>query len=331
MEWFELLPPPLHSPLSLMYLSTVHLLYAQVRSKGKAYSLPLEEILNIEFSVLNRTKSLQLLHQIFSSIETISSFQSKTTTTGSRETQRKELLDLMKRIVIDYHQLISFLNHTMTTEYERSSSSPLHSSTSSQHLRVRSLGLLLSGFYLPQLFDWLTSEIFTSPSEFGSGSARLLIVQSEFMFQNRYQFFQSDFFNFLHPNPFLHIPSSSSSIVEDAGSVNMTSIPVATFLHINTPTNTNRANTSGPQSPSLVRPISNHKPMKGKESFLSPMMRERLLDFYTGNRGEGKGVIEYDVLLSVLVDVMTSKRIVVNPPPSDWKTEIWIKKRFSSS
>jgi hypothetical protein len=119
-------------------------------------------------------------------------------------------------------------------------------------------------------------------------------------------------------------------------------------------TSANRS-TSASASSSL-RPISNHKPLKGKESTLSSAMRERLFDFYTGSsawrrreeqseqrreeqqvnekegggggvQSEGDRVVEYDVILSLLERVMGERKVVVKPSPERWKTEIWMRRK----
>jgi hypothetical protein len=214
----------------------------------------------------------------------------------------------MRRAAHSYRQLISHFNDTLTRDFEQHPAS-----SSSRHLRVRYLGLILSGFFLPQLFDWISSEILLQPS------SRLLIVQSEFMFRHRLHFFQHDLFHFLHPYdhtslPF-PLPAPLSEQLQRSAHHSPTSFPTLSLLDLN-------------RSQQSLRPISNQKPTKLKESSLSPKMTRRLRDFYSGRRylaeGQQQGrreSISFESIL-VLLTRLDPIKFVVRPSWEEWD---WFK------
>lgn len=297
-----------------------------MRSKGLAYSLPLEEILNIELSILTQPKNFQLLLKFYSLLDLFSSY-------SNQISNESELYNIMKNITIIYNQLRFNMNDTMTFKYDlnpspsnpsitstatsSTSSTTTSSSTSSTiklngfRTRVRSFGLILSSLYLPQLFDWIISDIFQNTS------SRLLIVQSEYMFKNRLSFFQNELFNFLHPTKKILLPNSWINLINltnNYENVNLQSFynynqnsynynhnnnnqneqtyfDVSSFLSLtqnfkkkilhDDNVNSNQQNEIS-STLNKIKPISNQKTSKLSESKISNEMKIKLSNFLSG-------------------------------------------------
>lgn len=259
-----------------------------------AYSYPLEDILKVELSILERSESIKYLEKIFFSLSKLQNIPKNSSLHSD------DILPILQTIVINYHQLVFYFNHTITIEFENSTS----------HYRVRYLGLVLSGFYLPQLLDWITSDIIRFTT------SRLLIVQSEYMFQHRLQFFKDNLCHFLHPNRLTNIPIqwSGNNYPHDSRNRNIetttpTSFDTKSFILLNQTSSTS----------SSIRPISNQKLQKSLESLISVELRTRLSEFYSG-KYFGKEITFHSILL--LLHQLDSTKYVIKPSIDLWTS--WI-------
>lgn len=129
---------------------------------GNGYSLPLENILELELNLLSLPYPKSLLSIIYNSI--------------LNRTNIKSLFEAEENL---YNYMIKSLSYL--------------SKTSTGRLNLRSFGLILDGFYLPQIIGWTRSNKINLKK-------RLLILKSEYFMENRIDCIKNVLFPFLFPN-----------------------------------------------------------------------------------------------------------------------------------
>ena len=166
-------------------------------------------------------------------------------------------------------------------------------------MNLRPFGLLLEGLYGAQLSGWLGSGLFLTGSRNGGAqslpsflSSRLLIAQSELLFKDRFQFFNTVLLPFLHPAACAnHAPaaaspatSSPSPVDGDDGQDHIISNSYITngtsLSHIKRMSGDTKKNSKLKKK---TNKIANQKLNKLPSSVLSPHMKQRLVAFYESN------------------------------------------------
>lgn len=164
-------------------------------------------------------------------------------------------------------------------------------SSTSNKLNLRPFGLILEGLYAHQVSGWLSSALFKVEERLQLPS-RLLIAQSEVLFQNRINFFNNELLPFLHP-----VGCENSS--DESYISNLTS---KSQMHESK--KKNKVNTASE--------ISNQKPLKLSSAFLSNETKIKLQTFYQNN-------FPVKVLFKALENCHIDKNIVkIVPSYSSW-------------
>ena len=273
---------------------------------------------------MQQPNNFQLLLEFFSLLETFSSYSTNSSFLNSSNFHHEKIYSIMKNITIIFDHLKFQMNHTMAMNYDFNSSSLHNSSNASSPIRtrVRSFGLILSALYLPQLFDWIISDIFQKTS------SRLLIIQSEYMFKNRFKFFQNDLLHFLHPTTMIQLPmpwlksynlsiDNNNNLENDSHLINFN---VTSFLSLAQEFKNNILHNSSNKIATKIKPISNQKIIKLSESKISKKMKETLINFLNGHlflcssspspqRRECERQINYTTIFHVIEKIQAGKYI----------------------
>jgi hypothetical protein len=186
--------------------------YLQELHTGNGYSLPLEQLLELELNLLSLPYPQSLLQSIYSS--------------------------LLNRTFLSSF----FISHEKLIQYMTKSLAEL-SRKSNGRLNLRSFGLVLDAWYLPQVVGWTRSNHLNL-------KRKLLILQSEYFLPHRLEILQSIILPWLFP----HDPTllqSLQQLIRTADS-------------------------------SLLPQIKNQKKEKSQAAMVSEAMRRRLDEFYNG-------------------------------------------------
>ena len=210
------------------------------------YSMPLEEVLDIEFNILSSNckeylKNIQLM-----------------------STELKYINDdiiffkYLKRIGNSFDRL----RHCMYEKLQQYNNQQHHKDD--RRVNLRPSGLLLEGIYGAQLSGWLGSGLFHDNKNLTP--SRILIAQSELLFKDRIQFFNDILLPFLHPVGCIKT-SHDQEVLQDSYIVhNVTSSTSSEHKRLNKRDKINK--------------IANQKLNKLPCSVISSDMRKRLLLFY---------------------------------------------------
>jgi hypothetical protein len=210
----------------------------QEANSGNGYALPLEQLLELELDLLLLPQPQRLLRAIFSSL-------------NSSPRTKASLISVMT----SHSQLLLFMSQALSSI----------SSLSHGRLNLRSYGLVLDAWYLPQIIRWTTTRWRGSASSSSLNlKGKLLIMKSEEFLHNRLDVLQSDLLPWLFP------------LNTSAGSRGDTSVESRhkPFYKI---------------SETILPKVQNMKREKLRESRVSETMRRRLSQFYSGETaGEGE-------------------------------------------
>jgi hypothetical protein len=193
--------------------------YLQELHTGNGYSLPLEQLLELELNLLSLPYPQSLLQSIYSAITNHTSLSSL------------------------------FASHEKLIQYMATSLSDL-SKNSNGRLNLRSFGLVLDAWYLPQIIGWTRSRHINL-------KRKLLILKSEDFLAHRLEILQSTILPWLFPQDLLLLHSLQSLI----DTTSRSSRSVAT---------------------DLLPKIQNKKLEKSPAAAVSEAMRRRLDEFYNG-------------------------------------------------
>jgi hypothetical protein len=255
------------------------------------YSLPLEDVLTVEFDILESSICKPLLDRIRAkAVHWTNSYSDSYNQTALFSDMRRigVLYDQLRRCMAS--QLRAFNTHgnrkfPVTKSVNNMWNSSIDKSRR-HRVNLRQFGLVLEGLYAAQLCGWLGSGLFSTTVEEGSGStlmhsSRILIAQSELLFKERHQFFNNILLPFLHPPG---CRTSENVVSDDDIATGGDMIAQSIIVNGSSLSQQQRAVKTATGSSNLTkRKIANQKLVKLPCALLTHSTKKRLHNFYQDN------------------------------------------------